>query len=148
MNERNDSVNLVKQIFGSFYKLEMEKKQLQRQIDELKESMTCIGSTSDFSKVRVKTSSPDGARFEEIMFKLEEKRRLLVDKIIQLEEKQKEIERMIDTLEEQNERVVLRYRYLLGMKFEDIAQEMGYSADHIYYIHREAIKKLTVNNSK
>lgn len=142
MNERNDSVNLVKQIFGSFYKLEMEKKQLQRQIDELKESMTCIGSTSDFSKVRVKTSSPDGARFEEMMFKLEEKRRLLVDKIIQLEEKQKEIERMIDTLENPNERVVMRYRYIIGLKFEDIAKEMDYSVERIYYIHREALNKL------
>lgn len=135
-------MNLVKQIFGSFYKLEMEKKQLQRQIDELKESMTCIGSTSDFSKVRVKTSSPDGARFEEMMFKLEEKRRLLVDKIIQLEEKQKEIERMIDTLENPNERVVMRYRYIIGLKFEDIAKEMDYSVERIYYIHREALNKL------
>ncbi len=141
-------MNQVKEIFGSFYKLEMEKKQLQRQMDELSESMTCIGSSSDFSKLRVKSSLPDGARYEEIMIRLEEKRAELVEKIMQLEEKQKQIETMIESLENPNERVVMRYRYIIGLKFEDIASEMDYSVERIYYIHREALNKLKDDSKK
>lgn len=132
----------VKEIFGSFYKLEMEKKQLQRQMEELSESMTCIGSATDYSRTRVKSSLPDGAKFEGIMIRLQEKRAELVNKIIQLEEKQKQIETMIESLENPNERVVMRYRYIIGLKFEDIAKEMDYSVERIYYIHREALNKL------
>ncbi|MCQ2530296.1 MAG: DUF1492 domain-containing protein [Lachnospiraceae bacterium] len=138
----------VKEIFEDFYKLEMEKKQLLRQMEELRESMTCIGSSSDFSKIRVKTSPPEGARYEELMFKLEEKRAELVKKIMQLEEKQKQIELLIESLENPSERVVMRYRYILGLKFEDIAKEMDYSVQHVYYIHKEAIEKIRVNKSK
>lgn len=138
----------TKEIFENFYKFEREKKQLQRQIKELQESMLCIGSPSDLSKVRVKTSLSAGARYEELMMKLEEKRAELVDKILQLQEKQKRIETMIESLDNPNERVVMRYRYILGMKFEDIAKEMDYSTQHVYYIHKEAIEKIRVNKSK
>ena len=74
----------------------------------------------------------------------------IIDKIIDLEEKiNSEIDRYIDLKEElrtainqvedADEQVILRSRYLNFMKWEDIADYMNYSVQHIFRLHKEAL---------
>lgn len=46
----------------------------------------------------------------------------------------------IDKLENTNERVVLRLRYILNQTWEEIAEKMGYTLRQIHRIHGNAIK--------
>ena len=52
----------------------------------------------------------------------------------------KEIRDRIERLEDENEKDVLVYRYIKGMKWEDIAVKMGYSWRKIHYIHSAALE--------
>ena len=52
----------------------------------------------------------------------------------------KEIRDRIERLEDENEKDVLVYRYILGMKWEDIAVKMGYTWQHIHRIHSNALE--------
>lgn len=51
----------------------------------------------------------------------------------------KEIRDRIERLEDENEKDVLVYRYIRGMKWEEIAMKMGYSWRRIHYIHSSAL---------
>jgi DNA-directed RNA polymerase specialized sigma subunit len=47
-------------------------------------------------------------------------------------------------MEDENEKDVLTYRYLRGMKWEDIAVKMGYSWRRIHYIHSKALENFRI----
>ena len=54
--------------------------------------------------------------------------------------KLKEIRDRIEWLEDESEKDVLVYRYLRGMKWEDICVKMGYSWRRVHYIHSNALE--------
>lgn len=53
----------------------------------------------------------------------------------------KEIKDRIERLEDENEKDVLMYRYIKGMKWEDIAVKMDYSWKQIHRFHSNALEK-------
>ena len=55
-----------------------------------------------------------------------------------------EIGKVIDTLENKDEALVLTYRYLFFFKMEDIAAEMHISMSSVKRWHRSAIKNLII----
>ncbi len=50
------------------------------------------------------------------------------------------IERQISRMENEDEQEVLRLRYILGMKWEEVAVKMGYSWKQTHRIHSSALK--------
>ena len=50
------------------------------------------------------------------------------------------IERQISQMENEDEQEVLRLRYILGMKWEEVAVKMDYSCRQIHRIHSSALK--------
>ena len=50
------------------------------------------------------------------------------------------IERQISRMENEDEQEVLRLRYILGMKWEEVAVKMGYSCKQTHRIHSSALK--------
>lgn len=50
------------------------------------------------------------------------------------------IERQIRQMENEDEQEVLRLRYILGMKWEEVAVKMGYSWKQTHRIHSSALK--------
>lgn len=54
--------------------------------------------------------------------------------------RQQEIERRIEKMEDEDEQRVLRLRYIKGMKWEEVAVEMGYSWKQVHRIHSEALR--------
>lgn len=54
-------------------------------------------------------------------------------------QKFKEIRDRIERLEDENEKDVLVYRYIKGMKWEEIAMRMNFSWKHIHRFHSNAL---------
>lgn len=50
------------------------------------------------------------------------------------------IERQISRMENEDEQEVLRLRYILGMKWEEVAVKMGYSWKQTHRIHSSALQ--------
>ena len=53
-----------------------------------------------------------------------------------------EITVCIDALKEEDEREVLVMRYIVGMRWEDIAGQMGYTVSNIYKVHGRGLRNL------
>jgi len=57
-------------------------------------------------------------------------------------EKSRKAERLIGLLRDDRYRVVLQFRYLCGMKWEEIAKELTYTLRWTHKLHNEAIRAL------
>lgn len=78
----------------------------------------------------------DLARYMELV---EEQIEKLGKERLKMVEAYTRIERQIGRMEDETEKEVLRLRYIRGMKWEDIATEMGYSWRGIHKVHSGAL---------
>ena len=53
----------------------------------------------------------------------------------------------IDALADPRQREVLRYRYLNGWAWKEIARRMGYSTDWVKHLHADAIRAVEMLNN-
>lgn len=78
-----------------------------------------------------------------------EKAERIKDKINELEkersEKMIELEEFISLLTSHEDRMVLRYRYIVLMTWDEIANKMHYSKRHTLRRHEQAIEKLKMS---
>ena len=74
--------------------------------------------------------------------KLLEEDQRLAEKIAEYLTAKKEIEAEIETVEDEQLRCLLRYRYIDHLTIEQIADEMGYSYRNICYLHKKALQLL------
>ena len=49
---------------------------------------------------------------------------------------------LIDALDDAKQREILRYRYLNGWEWKEIAARMGYSPDWLKHVHAQALREL------
>lgn len=64
-----------------------------------------------------------------------------IDRLLDLRQ---EIERIINTVEDNRERLLLRYRYIDGRTFEWIAAEMNYHWRWVHKLHVRALTKIEI----
>lgn len=54
----------------------------------------------------------------------------------------------INNVEDERYRTLLRYRYIEGLTFEDLAEKMGYSYRHVMNLHKKALEVVGWDASK
>lgn len=80
-------------------------------------------------------------RIGDMLVKADELKNILYYKKIELLETQISIEKAISTLDTRG-RILFRYRYIEGLKWEDICLKMSYSWNVIHNIHRNGLREL------
>lgn len=103
--------------------------------------------SSPLSDVKIQTSV-DNHKTENIIVKIVEYQEELEKDIKTLIRIKGEIKKAIDTVNNNEQRLVLEMRYLLYMKWEEIAVKLGYSIEHIYRIHRAALNAVSILNAE
>lgn len=79
-------------------------------------------------------------RFFSLLSDIDEKERAIKDKL----RLRKEIERIIKSVPDFYERLVLEYRYIAGAKYEEIAEALHYTTRYIYFLHEKALSEIKV----
>ena len=64
-----------------------------------------------------------------------------IDKLVDLKKEMRDVIGAIPDVEQQT---ILEQRYLCFLKMEQIAVDMGYSIQHVYRLHDEALKKIVI----
>lgn len=78
------------------------------------------------------------AKMDELMAELKEQ----LEKRIAI---RREIVRAIEELPDETEKLILRYRYIHLLKFEEIAEKIHYSPHHVLKIHGNALRHFKVD---
>ena len=128
----------AKEYLNKIREIDNEINDKQSELDDLREMSTALGGFQMGDRVQ---TSPDFDKIGKTVAKIVDKQNEINDMINHLVDKKDEASKLIDQLEDQNERMVLRRRYLKGMKWEDICVDMGYSWRRVHYIHSDALKK-------
>ena len=85
----------------------------------------------------------DKDKIGSVVAKIEEKEARYLGKLNVIYDEEKEIEKAIESLKDARERTVMRYRYISGLKWEEICVKAHYSWQHIHGLHADALKKLS-----
>ena len=125
----------VKEYLKRLFYLEKEAECLKRERETLLASTFKIPQLSDMKVQSTPTKTIEDtyiaiAEYSEAISKKEEE--LLRQKV--------EISRMIDDLEDANQRMVLRYRYTIGFSWEEVIRVMNYSEPSVHRIHSQALQ--------
>ena len=80
------------------------------------------------------------SKVEENVLNMVDVQREIEEKIKELMVETKRAQKMISRLEDPKHRMVLELRYLQGMAWEEIAEQMGYTLRWVYQLHRRAME--------
>lgn len=114
-----------------------------REVEQLRLISTSLPGT-DFSQERVQGGMLPGDRMPNIIAKivdLESQINREIDSFIDLK---KEIHDAIDKVANCNEKLVLRYRYIEFLTWEQIAEQMNYSITQIHRIHANSLQNFII----
>ena len=88
--------------------------------------------------------SPDADKIGVVLSKIQEKEIRYLAKLDVILSEEKEIEKVIDSLEDSRERTVMRYRYISGLEWEEVCVKAHYSWQHTHRLHANALNKLNM----
>ena len=121
------------------------KRKIKYNMVRLEELREMTGSISSPAWDRVSSGNRcTEAPFVKILERLWEKEAEINREIEELERKEKEIQAVIEKLVDDDERYVLLYRYMQGMKWEEVALEMHRCESSVRKIHAKALRKIRV----
>ena len=131
----------AKQYLRNMYYAQVSIKKKEEKIQELQELALTTGAIR-YDKDRVISSAPQSAGFEDKAIRIIDMQKRLQDEIADLADMYETGCRIINSLENVTDRLILEMRYINHMKFVDIAVAMDYSVEAIYYRHRRALEQL------
>lgn len=115
-----------------------------REIDYWRELSSSV-SSSNFEP-RYNKNRPTNAHFVRCLEKMDQLQRKVAETVEQLIRLRDEIDSCIDMLENREEQLVLRYRYMDGCTWEEIGQVLHVSLRTVHRIHGSALQKFSVPN--
>lgn len=131
----------AKQFLRQAYKLneliESDKEELEN-LRSLSESIS-----GDMTQERVQTSATSD-KIVNIIARIVDLENEIHDEIEKLIALKKQIHDVINKLENVNEKLVLKYRYLMFFQWEEICDKMHYSARQIHRFHDSALENIEV----
>ncbi len=131
-----------KEYLKRYRKIDREVNQLLMEKDEIFSLGTKITPTySDMPK-----GTGENNKIQSTIEKLEEQEEKINKKIDLLYEVKEDIEKTLHTVEDDTLRVLLRYRYINGLTWEEIAVTMNYDYRWILRLHGKALNKLTIKS--
>lgn len=98
----------------------------------------------DYSKDRVQTSSPHEARFTKIVAKIIDLENAIQADIELLLSLKLEIRTVINAVKDNEERLLLKHRYLNFLSWDDICEQMNVSMRTAHRIHTSALSHVKV----
>ncbi len=131
----------VKEYLSRAFYLDMSIKSKAMQIAELEALATKVNAA--LSPIKVQTSKDDH-KMESTVIKMHEYQEELDNDMSKLIQVKKETKAAIDTVDNDEYRVLLEFRYLSSMRWEEIAVEMNYSLEHTFRMHRKALKAVKI----
>ena len=123
------------------------KRKIKYNMVRLEELREMTGSISSPAWDRVSSGNRcTEAPFVKILERLWEKEAEINREIEELERKEKEIQAVIEKLVDDDERYVLLYRYMQGMKLEEICLELNMSRSSVKRYYHSGLRNIVVPN--
>ena len=124
-----------KEFLNSYLRAKQDVLRLEEQLEELRESKMSLSMAND--------GMPHGSSKSDLSdyaAKVDELERKITAKRYQRIQTLQNVQNAIEDMEDGQEKLLLTYRYIKGLKWEEIAVRMNYSWQHTHKIHANALK--------
>lgn len=131
---------IKKEYLLGFQKISRQLARLENELAEIRLNKYCPSCISD--------GMPHASGCSDLssyIAKVDELEKKILKKRYKRLQKQQKIRTRIERMEDENEKDVLTYRYLRGMKWEDIAVKMNIGYRHILRIHGKALENFKMS---
>lgn len=128
-----------KQYLKQGYKLRKEIKSDEEVLEELNENLDGLKALQNSEKVQ---GGPlkDDSRIIEKIDKIIEVEEEIKKKLLALKSFQAKLYQEIELVQDMNQRVLLKNRYIFNLTWEQIAERLGYSITQTHRIHKKALE--------
>ena len=147
MSMDNNAAMTAKEYLSQAFYLDRRINSRIREAEEVK-AMAYNISGPTLRKDKVKTSHSGEAPFEKALLRFWELEESINQEIDHLVDMKREIGEAIDQLPNENEQLVLRYRYVNRMRWEEIAEEMMSSRSTVIRWHESGLQHFVVPVNK
>lgn len=133
-DEKKDEIEKKKEYLKRYHGAVIAEKAIQQEIDELR--------MDKMFPMLVQDGMPHGSSCGDLSAYVVQLEELMDNLKAQMEQQirlRKEITQKIEEMPDETEKTVLRLRYIRWMKWEQIAERMGYSLRNITKIHGKAL---------
>lgn len=134
--------NLQKKIYLQSYRAAVQ--QIGRLEDERNEIITDMASAKAINYDGMPHASGNNSDLSDMMIRLDGVIGKINAAINEKWELRKEIRQAIEALNSENEKTILYYRYIHYFTWEQIAERMSYSLQHVYYLHGDALNHFEI----
>lgn len=131
----------AKQYLKQAYKLNERIESDKIELENLRSLSTSIAGDMTQEKVQSSASGDKTLNIICAIVDLEDEIKNEIEKLIRLK---KEIRDVINKVEDVDEMLVLKYRYLMFLQWDEICEKMNYSKRQMYRIHDSALKHVKV----
>ena len=90
--------------------------------------------------------SQDADKLGNVLWRIQEKEIRYLAKLDVILNEEKEIEKVIDSLEDSRERTIMRYRYISGLSWEEVCVKVNYSWKQVHRFHKKSLNKILDKN--
>ncbi|MDE7105300.1 MAG: DUF1492 domain-containing protein [Ruminococcus sp.] len=132
----------AKEYLGQAYHIDERIESKLMQIESLKSLATRV--TSVFSDMP-HSSTPDNHRLEKIIADIIDLENEILNDVNELVDSKREVNSVINSVENPEHRTLLEMRYLSFQTWEQIAVKLGYDSRHIRRIHGNALQKIKIS---
>lgn len=134
----------AKQYLNQVYRLNLFIQSSQQELADLRLTSECIRGI-DYSKEKVQTSPSKDAGFTKIVEKIIELENAIKKDIEKMLSLKLEIRTAINAVQNNDERLLLKYRYLNFMEWNEICNKMRISIRTAHRIHATAIENIKIS---
>lgn len=138
MSVQEKKKNVAKEFLTNYLYLKRRRELLEDEIREALERATDI--SVHLKEINVKTSGGDG--FQGTIANAIDKCVTLASVVDELKIKEGQVLESIESLENENEKLILTMRYLKGWNWVKISMESGYADTMPFVIHGRALQKI------
>ncbi len=140
MEQYKEENDRKKAYLKRYHAAELAEKEIREEIDDLR--------MNKMFPALIQDGMPHGSScmdLSESAAQLDELLTELKDKMEQRIRIRREITQRIEAMRDETEKTVLRLRYIRWMKWEQIAERMGYSSEHVQRIHKKALRNFKMS---
>lgn len=134
MDQHKEENEKKKEYLRRYHAAELAEREIREEIDDLR--------MNKMFPALIKDWMPHGSSSGDLSAYAAQLDELLVELKDQMEKRiriRREITRKIESMQDETEKTVLRLRYIRWLKWEQIAERMGYSLRNITKIHGKAL---------
>ena len=136
----------AKEYLSQVYKLDHKIYLMQLEVEEYRRLASSIPG-QDFTRERVDHTPTYEAPFVKWIMKAIDKEAEIKKRMEELQVLKAKVMGVIDEIEDDNLRMILKFRYINSMQFPDIADKMYASLATVYRWHREGLAQVKVPNA-